>query len=111
MSSSILRFMYLWILGVFRGKTSPIQGFRVRRCLSTANSGLRVLALIVPQLVLQVRSRRRLGGHAREPQRLAQLLLDRGGDLGMFLEILLSVLPSLPDPVVLVCVPGPTLGH
>src|SRR5215813_1965199 len=39
MSSSILRFMYLWILGVFRGKTSPIQGFRVRRCLSTANSG------------------------------------------------------------------------
>jgi hypothetical protein len=56
----------------------------MRRPDATSLSGrvarrLGLLVLIVPQFILQVRSRRRPGGHTREPQGLAQLLLDRGG--------------------------------
>src|SRR5215510_533290 len=32
--------MYLWILSLLGKETPSIQGFRVRRCLCTANSGL-----------------------------------------------------------------------
>jgi transposase InsO family protein len=40
LSSIISHFMYLWISNHFGLSASPIQRFRVRRCLFTANSGL-----------------------------------------------------------------------
>jgi hypothetical protein len=69
------------------------------------------LVLVIPELALQVCPCRQLGGHAREPQRLAELLLDGAGHLRMVLEVLLGVLPPLADAVLLIGVLGPALVH
>src|SRR5262249_56159499 len=42
---------------------------------------------------------------------LQHLALDAGGDLRMVPEVVLGVLPALPDPLPLVGVPGPALLH
>src|SRR5262245_41483940 len=55
--------------------------------------------------------RRRISGYRRESKRLAELLLNSGGDVRILLEILLSVLPALANPVILVGVPSPTFMH
>jgi hypothetical protein len=72
---------------------------------------LRLLALVIPQLAFQVRSRRRLSSATHQSQGLAQLLLDGRGHLRMLLEVLLGMLPPLTDAVLLVRRPSPAFVH
>src|SRR5262249_55978171 len=64
---------------------------------------------LVPPLILPIRPPPPPRRHAYEPPRLAGLLLDGGGALGMLLEVFLRVLPSLTDLLVLIGIPGTAL--
>ena len=72
---------------------------------------LRVVGLQVQGAPVRVGAGSRLGGHARQPQDLAELLLDGGGDVRMVLEILLGVFASLANAVLLVRIPGAAFVH